>query len=167
MLRILILGFSVLFLCACSATGPKYSEHQSTVNPPGEGESRLVFYRESRFMSGGVDAVISINGSKVGECGNGAYFYTDVPSGNTEISTVTKGAPGEHKIERTLEVGKQYYFEVLVNDAYVHSGAFAGLIGQSIYISNNENSCGWIFSDKSKEEALSQITDNTYSIDGE
>lgn len=167
----MIKNFGIILILAvltgCSVSGPKYSQYQLTVKPVQEESSRVFFFRNSRFMSGGVDAEIHINGTKVGECANDAYFFTDVPAGLAKIKADNSYSPGEHIIERNLEQGSEYYFEVLVNEAYVHSGVIVGAIGQAAYVSGNENSSGWIFNEVSKEVAVPQLKDKPFSLDGE
>ena len=121
MSRSLVLLFIVIVLTGCSATGPRYSEHKSTIPALSSESSRIFFFRNSRFMSGGSDAEIYINDKKVGECADDAYFFTDTVPGHVKIKTETFGALGSHEIEKELEGGNEYYFEILVNEAYVYS----------------------------------------------
>lgn len=162
----LALFFTVVFaLIGCSASGPKYNQYESTVSPVNLSDARIYFFRPSRFMAGGVDAVVSLNGQKVGECGNKGYFFTDVKPGHVSIKTETKMAPGEHIMEMDAEPGKNYYVEVEVNEDYVKSGALLGLVGQSVYVANNKNSCGWIFKQTPKEDAIAKMQDLSFSKD--
>jgi hypothetical protein len=156
-----------IMITGCSATGPKYSVHQSTAPSLAEGSSRVFFFRNTRFMSGGADAEIYINNNKVGECADSAYFYTDVKSRTAEIKAENTGTLGTHMIKKNLEKDNEYYFELLVNEAYIHSGVFLGVIGQGIYVGNNDNVSGWIFKEVAKQEAIPQLQDKVFSLDGE
>lgn len=167
MSRSLVLLFIVIVLTGCSATGPRYSEHKSTIPALTSESSRIFFFRNSRFMSGGSDAEIYINDKKVGECADDAYFFTDTVPGHVKIKTETFGTLGSHEIEKELEGGNEYYFEILVNTAYVYSSVFVGVIGQAAYAGSNENTNGWIFKEVKREEAIPQLTDKIFSLDGE
>ncbi len=157
----------LIILTGCGATGPRYSEHQSSVPSLDENTSRVVFFRSSRFMSGGADAEIHINDTKVGECADSAYFYADVEKGPVTIKADNAGAPGTHAADKNLEGGSEYYYEILVNEAYINSGVILGLIGQAAYVGSNENVSGWIFKEVTKEEAVPQLQDKIFSLDGE
>lgn len=157
----------LLILSGCSATGPKYSEYQSSVLAIDKDSSRLFFYRRKRFSSNGIDAEIYVNDNKVGECANGAYFYTDVLAGNNEIKVENLLSPGTHKIKRNLKGGKEYYFEVLVDDDYVEAGILLGPLAQALYISGKKNMSGWIFKQVPKRRAVSMLESKIFSLDGE
>ncbi len=157
----------LLILSGCSATGPKYSEYQSTVSAIDKDSSRLFFYRRSRFYSSGMDAEIYVNDNKVGECANGAYFYTDILAGKNEIKAENLLSPGTHKIQRNFKGGKEYYFEVLVNDDYVEAGILLGPIAQAFYVNEKKNMSGWIFKQVPKRRAVSMLESKIFSLDGE
>lgn len=165
-MKLLITIISLAVLSGCSATGPKYSEHSANIPSLKAESARVVFFRNSRFMSGGVDAQIHINEQKVGECANNAYFYTDVRSGLAQIKADNSGTPGIHLIEKALDSGNEYYYEVLVNEAYVHAGLL-GVIGQAAYVANNDNVSGWILKEVTKEQAELQLQGKVFSLDGE
>lgn len=118
-------------------------------------------------MASAADAVISINENKVGECGDGKYFFADIPAGKVKIKATMKASPGTHIAETTLEAGNSYYYEVQVNEAYIHSGVILGVIGQSAYVASNKNSAAWVLVQKPQEGAEAKIKDKIYSIDGE
>ena len=114
-----------------------------------------------------VDAEIYINDEKVGECADSAYFYTDVEPGPAKIKAATSGAFGTHMIEKNLEPNNEYYYEILVNEAYINSGVIFGVFGQAAYVGSNDNVSGWIFKEVSKEVAIPQLQDKIFSLDGE
>jgi hypothetical protein len=151
----------------CAATGPKYKDYQSTISGPPEGYARIFFFRNSRFMSSGVDAVIEINKKKVGECGNGAYFFVDLADMKLDIIATSKGGIGLDKLEKNVEPGIEYFFEMLVDENFVNAGVILGVIGQTAYSVANNNTGGWIFAERNKDEALKDLEQLTYSLDGE
>lgn len=165
--RIVVLLFSLALLCGCAATGPKYSENQSAMPALDSGSARIFFFRKSRFMSSLSDAEIHINDDKVGECANGAYFYTDTKPGSIRIMADNTGTPGTHEISKTVKGGREYYFEVLVNEEYVNAGAILGILGQLAFVKNYPNSSGWTFHEVRKKEAVPLMQELTFSMDGE
>ena len=166
-MKFIVVSTLLIILTGCGATGPRYSEHQSSVPSLDENRSRVVFFRNSRFMSGGADAEIHINDTKVGECADSAYFYADVDKGPVTIKADNSGTPGTHAIDKDLEGGAEYYYEILVNESYVSSGVILGLIGQAVYVGSNDNVSGWIFKEVTKKEAATQLHDKIFSLDGE
>jgi len=167
MIRPIILLSVIVILTGCGATGPRYSEHKLTIPDLDSETSRVFFYRNSRFMSGGADAEIYINDIKAGECADGAYFFADTIPGLARIKAESGGTLGTHKIEEELEGGNEYYFEILVNEAYVNSSAFLGLIGQAAYVGSHDNVSGWIFKEVEEKEAVAQLEGKIFSLDGE
>lgn len=152
-------------LSGCSASGPKYSEYQSSVATVEADKSRVFFFRQKKFMSGGVDAQIEINGNDVGECANDGYFFVDVNPGLLNITADVFMSPGEHTMQLQVEPGSETYVEVLVDEDYVSSGIILGAIGQAAYVSNNENAGPWILREKAASYSQHLMRDMAFSKD--
>ncbi len=167
MSRTLSLLLTLALLTGCAVTGPSYQEKQAEAGPAPENLARLYFFRESRFMSAGSDASITLNNNKIGECGNGSYFYSDVAPGSYQLGADSWGTAGEFRVSKELEAGREYFFEVQVDEGYVMSGAMLGFIGQAIYASNNPNSGGWLLFEHKQEEAVEKLKGLPFSLDGD
>ena len=84
--RILIVT-SLLFLSACSATGPRYSE---LPEEPLEGKSEIVVYRLSQLAASGGCYRVSIDDTPIGILANGGYVRKIVPPGKHKVSIILK-----------------------------------------------------------------------------
>jgi hypothetical protein len=166
-MKLLIIILSILTLTGCAATGPFYHEHQANVVTLNNSTSRVYFFRNPRFVSKAVDAEIYINNNKVGECANNAYFFVDIKPGKTMLKVENTIAPGTHKLEKELEGGNEYYYEILVNESYVNAGIILGLIGQGTYVASNDNVSGWIFKETPKTKAIHFLRNKVFSLDGQ
>lgn len=168
-MRLFALVMVVVTLTGCAATGPKYSEHQADMPALDQDTARVFFFRNSKFASSGGDAEIFVNDEKVGECADGAYFYVDTAPGLAKIRAENAGAYGTHVIEKQLEGGTEYYIEVVVNETYVYSGSlpFVADLALLPYVALNENVGPWYFRETPKVEAVRQLQDKVFSLDGE
>ena len=73
-----------------------------------EGQGRIYFYREKRFVGSGMQPYIRLNSEVVGNSWNGGYFHVDRPPGGYVISCSTR--PDEKRdITVTLRPGDIKY----------------------------------------------------------
>lgn len=156
----------VVFLSGCAVIGPRYSEHQANVPALQDGTSRIVFFLNTRFMSHLADAEIHIYGEKAGDCAQDAYVLKDMPAGHLKIKAEKAFTFESHVVEKDVGSGKEYYYEVMVNDSYIWSGVMLGIIGQAVYTAINDNTGGWIFKEVSKDEAIPQLQDKIFIAEG-
>ncbi len=70
-------------LAAC-ATGPKYTEMQSSIPTLGAEQGRVYFYRSGSAFGAAVQPSILLNGVVVGESKPGGFFFVDQAAGNKE-----------------------------------------------------------------------------------
>ena len=166
MKQFFILAITVT-LSTCAATGPLYHEHQANVRTLDNMTSRIYFYRNSRFVSKALDAEIYLNGKKVGECANNAYFFVATKAGETTFNVENTAAPGSHSIKKKLEGGQEYYYEIIVNESYVNAGMILGLVGQGAYVANNDSVSGWFFKEVPQAQATQLLRNKVFSLNGE
>ena len=86
---ILITGLAVLLLEGCVSM-PNFTGYANRLPPPMQGEGRIWFYRESRFVGGGIQPSVLLNGEKIGKARPGGYFYVDRPAGNYVVACETE-----------------------------------------------------------------------------
>jgi len=86
---ILITGLAVLLLEGCVSM-PNFTEYAKRLPPPMQGEGRIWFYRQSRFVGSGIQPSVLLNGEKIGKARPGGYFYVDRPAGNYVVTCETE-----------------------------------------------------------------------------
>lgn len=98
----LVAILTVLLLCACAATGPKF---QAESAPP-QDRATVYVYRDAGFVGGGVTYMVSANGVEIARLPAGGYFVYHAPPGEVEFSAQT-----EAKTSVTLDAraGETYY----------------------------------------------------------
>ncbi|MEF8729939.1 MAG: DUF2846 domain-containing protein [Accumulibacter sp.] len=97
-------------LAAC-ATGPKYTEMQSSIPTLGAEQGRVYFYRSGSAFGAAVQPSILLNGVVVGESKPGGFFFVDQAAGNKEVSTSTEV---EKKLSFTLDPGQTRYVRTVI-----------------------------------------------------
>jgi hypothetical protein len=75
-----------------------------------EGQGRIYFYREKRFVGSGMEPHVRLNFKTVGNSMNGGYFYLDRPPGNYVVVCPT-GRNESHEINFTLGPGETKYVQ--------------------------------------------------------
>ncbi|MCC3305925.1 DUF2846 domain-containing protein [Sneathiella sp. HT1-7] len=109
-MRFLISVFAFLFLVSCTATGPKFSEHNAVLKPePGKG---LVYvYRVShQFKGTGGTTPFLIDGEQVGELHTGGYIALQVEPGPHQFRTELFNVDQAFELE--IVEGKTYYMKI-------------------------------------------------------
>jgi Protein of unknown function (DUF2846) len=84
-----LLLLTIVGLIGCVSM-PNFTEYAHRLPPPGQGEGRIWFYRQSRFVGGGIQPSVLLNGEKIGKARPGGYFYVDRPAGNYVITCETE-----------------------------------------------------------------------------
>ena len=128
MIRIWI-SFFVLILTGCSASGPKFTEFAAMI-PALETQKRQVFLiRPSLFVGSVASPDIKLNnqnqnqnlGLEIGELPNGSFIYFDVDPGSLTLRTTRQGSLGQsdkiYNLTHQFEEGKEYYFEITLQNA--------------------------------------------------
>ncbi len=85
--------------------GSKFKDASGQSAPVPEGQGRIYFYREKRFVGLAMEPHIQLNFKTVGNSMNGGYFYVDRPPGNY-VAVCRKGRKEKHEINFTLGPGE-------------------------------------------------------------
>ncbi len=112
MRNILVVQIIGLVLVGCAASGPKYTEMQSTIPPLNHAMGWIFFYRDASAFGAAMRAPIYLNGELVGKSEPGGFFYVDRPPGNYEASCSTEV---ERHVTFTLDSGENAYVETTVS----------------------------------------------------
>lgn len=100
-----------MLLAAC-ASGPKYSDVQSSIPQLASGQGRVYFYRSNSMLGAAIQPSITLNGEKVGDSKPGGFFYVDRPPGNYEVVC---GTEVERKATFALSAGDQRYIKTTIS----------------------------------------------------
>ena len=114
-MRFVFSVLAVLILVGCTATGPKFSDHNAGLKPE-PGKALVYVYRLDQFRGGGVTSPFLDNGKQVGILNAGGYitFQTD---------------PGEHEFRTDVHVvdeamlldvveGQTYYLKIFTQGVW-------------------------------------------------
>lgn len=110
----------VLFLSACSATGPLYHDTQL---------ASLVIYRPSSAIYISKDFPVAVNGVDVCDLSNAGFTRIPVTSNQTTITGSLWNSPGTSRLTIDTSKHKTYYVKV-EGGANIMGGLIGGFIGQ-------------------------------------
>lgn len=108
------LCLAVLCLVGC-ASGPRYSEINSTFAEPSAGNGRIFFYRPSTFGAA-IQPSVKVNDEVVGSAVPHGFFYVDRPAGSYKISASTEV---ERNLSLTLDAGQIRYVQLTISMGFV------------------------------------------------
>ena len=100
--RFFVVLFLTFLVSAC-ASGPKFSEIQSSIPSLKPDQGRIYFFRSSSMLGAAIQPSILLNGAVVGDSQPGGFFFVDQAPGAKEVSTSTEV---EKKLTFTLELGQ-------------------------------------------------------------
>ncbi len=86
--RPVVAGLLLLLTAAC-ASGPQYSQMQSSL-PALSADSGRIFVYRSTVLGAAIQPSVKINGAVVGSAVPRGFFYADRPPGDYEITTITE-----------------------------------------------------------------------------
>lgn len=126
-------GLAAAMLLTACATGPNYRDAQASMAALGPDKARVVFFRESHFVSSLARARVKIAGKTIGTVANGGAIQVDLPPGPT---TITLDTPltlrgGELIVPLQAVGGATYYIEVAGQSALAPSG-YGGATGMAL-----------------------------------
>ena len=81
MKHIMITAIAAALLCSFA-----YGQDAKQLAPPKQGYGRIWFYRQSRFIGGGIQPPVLLNGEKIGKARSGGSFYVDRPAGTYVVT---------------------------------------------------------------------------------
>jgi hypothetical protein len=108
--RILAAAFITMLVSAC-ASGPKYTEVQSSIPAISADKGRIYFYRSGNIFGSGIQPSVMLNGVKVGDSVPGGFFFVDRDPGNYEVLLSTEV---DRKATFTLARGQQQHVRMSV-----------------------------------------------------
>lgn len=76
--------FTVL-ITSC-ASGPKYSEIESTISTLNPEQGRIYFYRSANYFGAGIQPSVMLNDKDAGNSKPGGFFFIDTIPGDYEGS---------------------------------------------------------------------------------
>lgn len=103
---------SVLFLSACSATGPLYSEYQDKLPPINDNNARIYVYRSGLPLGPMQSARVTADGAALGICDANGFNVFDVPASEHTLAVDIPGQLGTCAITIDVESGRHYYYEI-------------------------------------------------------
>ena len=108
--RILLLIFSIC-LAACSASGPKYTQHYAQANTA----AVVYVYRPQRVVNCCVAPAVYINGVENGSLKNGGYLVFELLKGDHTV-TVGDGSYGfsAQTVSLSIEPGGVHYLKWVI-----------------------------------------------------
>jgi hypothetical protein len=84
--------------------------------PVAPNQSRIVFFREKRFVGSGMEPLIRINGEVVGNSMSGGYFFVDRPPGTYAVACDKRSRGEKNEISVTLNAGETKYIRTSFSD---------------------------------------------------
>jgi Protein of unknown function (DUF2846) len=102
--HLLLVAIAVSLLSSCASVQREAAPAQA--DRPQAGKGLVIFYRERRFVGGGVSYKVFDNGTRIGGLPNGAYFVYQAKPGAHKFTASTETTE-QHVI--TVEAGKTYY----------------------------------------------------------
>jgi hypothetical protein len=83
----LCIAATALMLCGCGASGPAYSQVNSSAPQLDPSKGRIYVYRTYNYVGGASSPFITLNGGYLGRSVAGGYFYADLPPGNYHMES--------------------------------------------------------------------------------
>ncbi len=111
-----LISLAGLVAMAGCATGPDFKTYNASLSAPKEGESRIWFYRPSKFLGSGIQPMVYINDTPIGKSQPGCFFYAD-------------RAPGTYEFRCTTEWADKTLYNVVANQVtYVRLSLLPGVL---------------------------------------
>lgn len=116
--------FLSILVSAC-ASGPKFSEIQTTIPALKADQGRVYFYRSSSMLGAAIQPSILLNGAVVGDSQPGGFFFVDHAPGAKEVSISTEV---EKKLTFTLEPGQTRYVKTVIGFGVIAGRVYPELV---------------------------------------
>jgi hypothetical protein len=112
-------------LCACAATGERFSEHEAGASAVPDTVARLIVYRPERILYAARNATLKVDGVGAGTIASYGFRVFEVDPGSHVLLVDMWDVPGTCELSLNAEAGFKYYFEVQPRE----SSFLAGLGG--------------------------------------
>lgn len=126
--KLLVALTASLLLSSCAATGPKFTELESSILtlPPETG--RIYIYRTS-VLGAAIQPTVRLNGEEVGQAVPYGFFYVDRKPGAYEIVTSTEV---DRKLSLTLDKGQIRYVRLSVSIGFFVGHVYPELVENQV-----------------------------------
>jgi hypothetical protein len=132
-------------MAGCAATGPSFTEHQSSSGAVPASSARLYFFRTRETAQYSArSASIKIDGNGVGGCDYAGFSLFDVTPGKHLVTVDMWDSPGTCALPIEVAAGNEYYLEIKPRTGNLIGALAGGLIGAAAESSGKE--CGGAFS---------------------
>jgi hypothetical protein len=136
-----ILLLSLLALSGCAA--PTTINRNLLQEPVPKDKARIIITRDSSFYYGGLDADISLNGTRLVKLTKGSTFVDNIPAGKSVLSVTAFGDPGHYTSVFDAKKGSTYKFQISPNEGKsALSTALFGYAGELIAAGQSQNTGG-------------------------
>jgi hypothetical protein len=124
---LLIVPLLFIVLSGC-ATGPKYTEVESSFDALEPGKGRIFIYRPSSFGAA-IQPKVRLDGEVVGKAKPHGFFFIDKAPGEYEIVTSTEV---ERSLSLTLDEGETRYVRLSVSMGFMVGHVYPELVEPSM-----------------------------------
>jgi hypothetical protein len=139
-LSILFLGVLAFCMIGC-ASGTKFTEFQSSIEPLTADVGRIYFYRTA-VVGAAVQPDVVLNDEKVGKAVPQGFWYLDRPPGEYQVVTTTET---KRTLSFTLEAGQTRYVKLDISMGVV-LGQVHGVLVDKEKALEELKGCKYIFS---------------------
>lgn len=149
-----LLCVSLLWLAACSASGPEYSGLSSVSSPK---VGRIVMYREDSIYDITQTFWVEADGKQICSLHNASYFVKEVTPGNHYITSSRFMAIGTSKMPLTVKAGETVYAKMEVSGSRAMGGIFGGVLANTVQETITENAGPVYLGTVSKDKAQAEM----------
>ncbi|WXG52724.1 MAG: DUF2846 domain-containing protein [Candidatus Sedimenticola sp. (ex Thyasira tokunagai)] len=126
-LKKIFLLLLVVTVSGC-ASGPKYTEVESSIPTVEPGKGRIYFYRSATMMGSGIQPEVNLNSEKVGDSQPGGFFFVDRGPGDYEVVLSTEV---DKKLTFELDNGEENYVRMTVGLGVLVYRVYPELVNQT------------------------------------
>jgi hypothetical protein len=130
-INFILLSLVPIFLIACAASGPKFTDLQAQMISRDQETGRIYFYRTT-VLGAALRPDVLLNGQKVGTSIAKGFFYVDAPPGEYTAVTSTEVT---RKVSFTLEKGQIRYIRFAVRMGFFAGHVYGELVDEQTALS--------------------------------
>jgi hypothetical protein len=125
---LLLIALVGSFLLGGCASGPSYSQMQSTIPPVPADKGRVYFYRDS-VLGAAVQPSVRLDGQEVGTAKPKGFFYVDVAPGNHVVETTTEVS---RRLSFTIDQGATRYVKLSISMGFAVGHVYPALVDADV-----------------------------------
>jgi len=125
--NLLLALLGLVLLAGCATSGQTYSQLQTNLSPPAEGQGRIFIYR-TIVLGAAVQPSVKVNDTVVGSAVPRGFFYIDRPAGDYTISTATEVT---RTLSLTLTPGQVRYVRLNIGMGFFVGHVWPELVDDS------------------------------------